>query len=353
MRLMKSFSKDVVQPFRRPEFGATTPSLRLLPAVAAMLAIAPILPAQELSDPVVLTLDLTDTTTYRGDTSDYTKLGTLPGPTTGISRPFQQGVNLGDVRAVNGHPVKGLWLRTFNPAGQMLSTPASGQFIADVGASAASMCFFNIVLPDGTWVGSLFDMAHDPPAPSHSVVGGGGAFLGVVGEHGGQDSVAARVASEAEDPSMRRILGGGKAQARFILYPRTRPAVQVTANGPAISHSDYSPVTSANPARPGELLILAATGLGPVKPNLDPPGSVEFSGAPYQEVNSPVTVVFNGKELPVINKIGWPGQKHVYWVDFQVPSDAASGTATLQLTAAWIPGPTVTMPVSALPIGAH
>ena len=352
MRLMKSFLNDFVQPFRKQGFGSAL-SLRLLTSVAAVLAIAPKLPAQGLGDPVVLTLDLSDTATYRGDTSDYTKLGTLAGPTTGISRPFQQGVNLGDIRAVNGQPVKGLWLRTFNPAGQMLPTPASGQFVADVAASAASMCFFNIVLPDGTWVGSLFDIAHDPPAPSHSVMGGGGAFLGVVGEHGGQDLVPARVASQAEDPSKRRVLGGGKSQARFILYPRTRPAIQVTANGPAISHADYSPVTAANPARPGELLILAATGLGPVKPNLDPPGSIEFSGPPYQEVNSPVAVVFNGKELPVVNKIGWPGQRNVYWVDFQVPSDAASGTATLQLTAAWIPGPTVTIPVSTLPIGAR
>src|SRR5262249_27262031 len=97
--------------------------------------------------------------------------------------------------------------------------------------------------------------------------------------------------------------------------------------------------------RPGELLILAATGLGPVRPALLPPGAVEFSGPPYQEVNSPVTVIFNGKELPVINKIGWPGQKALYWVDFQVPSDANSGTVPLQLTAAWIPGPAVNIPV--------
>jgi uncharacterized protein (TIGR03437 family) len=65
-----------------------------------------------------------------------------------------------------------------------------------------------------------------------------------------------------------------------------------------------------------------------------------------QEVNAPVTVVFNGKELPATNKIGWPGQTNLYRVDFQVPSDAASGTATLQLIATWIPGPTVTIPVS-------
>jgi uncharacterized protein (TIGR03437 family) len=121
----------------------------------------------------------------------------------------------------------------------------------------------------------------------------------------------------------------------------------MTANGPAVGHMDYSPVTVANPARPGELLILAAPGLGPVKPGIVPSGAVPFSGPPYQEVNSPVTVVFNGKDVPVTNKIGWPGQKDVYWLDFQVPSDASAGTATLQLTAAWIPGPSVTIPIGA------
>jgi hypothetical protein len=352
MRLMKSFLNDFVQPFRKQGFGSAL-SLRPLMSVVAVLAIASKLPAQELSDPVVLIVELNDTATYRGDTSDYTKLGTIPGPTTGISRAFQQGVNIGDIRSVNGQPEKGLWVRTFNPAGQWLAKPGPGQFITDMTSGPTSQSAFNFLLPDGTWIGSLFDQAQDP-GPC-VITGGGGAFLGIVGERRGLDTLLPEraAASQSEDPSMRRTIGGGKSRFRFILYPRTRPAVQVTANGPAISHSDYSPVTAANPARPGELLILAATGLGPVKPSLDPPGSVEFSGPPYQEVNSPVTVVFNGKELPVVNKIGWPGQRNVYWVDFQVPSDAASGTATLQLTAAWIPGPTVTIPVSTLPIGAR
>jgi uncharacterized protein (TIGR03437 family) len=125
--------------------------------------------------------------------------------------------------------------------------------------------------------------------------------------------------------------------------------VQMTPGGPAIAHADYSPVTTSNPARPGELLIIAATGLGPVKPGFQPAGTVQFSGPPYQEVNSPVTVTFNGKELPAINKIGWPGQKDLYRVDFQVPSDATTGTATLQLTVAWIPGPVVSIPVGQRP----
>jgi uncharacterized protein (TIGR03437 family) len=119
----------------------------------------------------------------------------------------------------------------------------------------------------------------------------------------------------------------------------------MTAIGPAVAHLDYSPVTTANPARPGESLIIAATGLGPVKPDLLPPGTVAFSGPPYQEVNAPVTVIVNGQELPAIRSIGWPGQKDLYWVNFQLPTNAGTSTATLQLTTAWIPGPAVMIPV--------
>src|SRR5437867_1463578 len=136
----------------------------------------------------------------------------------------------------------------------------------------------------------------------HAVTGALGAFYGAIGTHSAFTAPDVRFASNAEDPANRRKLGGGKISHTLYLYPRVRPAVLVTANGPAITHADYSPLTAANPARPGELLILAATGLGPVKPNLEPPGAIQFLGPPYQEVNSPVSVVFNGKELPVVNK---------------------------------------------------
>jgi uncharacterized protein (TIGR03437 family) len=183
-------------------------------------------------------------------------------------------------------------------------------------------------------------------AQGHAVTGTLAGFFGATGVHVmGAPMVPNRVATTAEDPANRRNLGGGRFTTTFYLYPRVRPAVQVTPNGPAVFHSDFSPVTAANPARPGETLIIAAVGLGPVKPNLEPPGAITFSSSPVQEVNAPVSVSFNGTELLVANKIGWPGQKNIYRVDFQVPSDASSGAATLQLTAAWIPGPTVSIPI--------
>jgi len=64
-----------------------------------------------------------------------------------------------------------------------------------------------------------------------------------------------------------------------------------------------------------------------------------------QQVNSPVGVLINGKPVTVINKFGWPGLVGVYRIDFQVPDGTAADTAAIQLNAAWIAGPSVSLPV--------
>ena len=43
--------------------------------------------------------------------------------------------------------------------------------------------------------------------------------------------------------------------------------------------------------------------------------------------------------------IGFPGVVDGYQVDVQVPSDAARGIATVEVTAAWIQGPAVSLPI--------
>jgi uncharacterized protein (TIGR03437 family) len=307
----------------------------------AVLA-CPVLLAQTLDEPVVLTIDVENTVIYRGTVFDASKLGKDPGPTTSVNQSFVEAINIGDIVAVNGKPVKGLWSSTVYST-PYRSAPQPGQPIADFDLGGTSYCTWQIYATDGAFLGMIRDSG---AGQGHTVVGALAGFLGAIGDHqGGSTSVPTRQASTAEDPANRRLLGGGKMSVVFYLYPRVRPAIVTTPNGPAVTHLDYSPVTAQNPARPGETLILAATGLGPVKPALLPPGSVAFSDSPLQEVNAPVTVAFNGNELPVINKVGWPGQKTVYWVDFQVPPDAAAGTATLGLIATWIPGATVSIPV--------
>ena len=53
----------------------------------------------------------------------------------------------------------------------------------------------------------------------------------------------------------------------------------------------------------------------------------------------------NRQAAQVVNAIGWPGLVNTYRVDFQVPAGLTSGMAAIQLSAAWIAGPAVNIPV--------
>jgi uncharacterized protein (TIGR03437 family) len=122
-----------------------------------------------------------------------------------------------------------------------------------------------------------------------------------------------------------------------------RPEVLIGPSGPVIVHPDYSLITSDKPARPGDVLILYAKGLGPTTPSVNP--GDPYPSEPFAVVNSPVEVLVNGKPSPAINQIGLPGTRDAYHVAFRVPDGTTAGTAQVQISAAWVTGSAVTMPV--------
>ena len=115
-----------------------------------------------------------------------------------------------------------------------------------------------------------------------------------------------------------------------------RPEIVIGPGGPVVFHSDYNAVTAANPARAGEILIVYAKGLGPTIPSVNP--GEPFPGEPYATATSPVEVLVDGKSSPAINKLGVPETKDTYRVDFQLPDETASGSASIWISAAWIRG---------------
>jgi uncharacterized protein (TIGR03437 family) len=89
-----------------------------------------------------------------------------------------------------------------------------------------------------------------------------------------------------------------------------------------------------------------ATGLGPTRPGVDPGQPFPpYPANPLQVVNSPVDVTVSGQSVGTINAIGWPRLVDTYRVDFQVPAGTPAGTAAVQLSAAWIVGPSVNIPI--------
>lgn len=298
---------------------------------------------QTAEQPVVLTIDMDNYVVYRGDVTDPSRISRDPGPTVaGPSRAFQNQNHMADLVAVNGNPIKGsLWVAG-SPALFRVS-PQIGNSIADFNGAGPYLNFWEILGPDGKWIGSLMGGGSFPPAPGNMILGGNGAFLGVSGVAHAflQIGAASRAASLTEDPANRRLHGGGRLQTVITLYPKYRPSVDFTPAGPAVFHEDFSPVTTARPARAGETLIVRARNLGPVRPDLLPPAVRAFKADPPEEVNSPMDVTINGKNVEVVNKIGWPGTYDLYRVDFRVPSGLPPGKVTIHLTTAWIPGPPV------------
>jgi hypothetical protein len=317
-----------------------------------LLAGAQVWPVFGQAPPTILTVDLENMTRYVYDVADPLKFATDPGLTTPITPTnFYSQMLISDIVAVNGQPAKGVQILRETIL-RLNSNGVPGQAIADFGPGAAAADLrWEILKPDGTQIGILvaqgFSGNNVLPAPgaalaatccSIAVVGGNGAFLGARGVSGTGISFAPiRGASITEDPSNRRTIAGGKGQSVIYLIPMTRPEIVTTF------HADLSPVTAAKPAKAGEVLIVKATGLGPTVPGVNP--GQPFPTDSPQQVNSPVAVTVNGRDAEVINSIGWPGLVDTYRVDFRVPDGVTSGTATIQLSAAWIAGSSVNIPI--------
>ena len=322
----------------------------ILAAVLCAGAFSQPSPAQ-VAPPVILQVDVENYVVYFEDTSDVSKFATDPSPTTAV-RPknFEFAVFIGDIVAVNDQRVTGTLTRSTRQV-FLRTAPTPGQAIADTMRNALFADTYEILKEDGTPIGTIVSYGSNvgsppPGAPSSqassnfAITGGTGAFLGSRGQSGEgstPQAVPVRQASVTEDPAKRRINGGGKG--RFVLHiiPMTRPEIV------APFHSDFSPVTAGKPGKAGEVLILKATGLGPTVPGIDP--GQPFPTDALQQVNSPVAVTVNGRAADVVNSIGWPGLVDTYRVDFRVPDGTASGMATIQLTAAWIPSTGVGIPV--------
>ena len=302
--------------------------------------------------PRTFTLDIEweNSVGYLDDVPDPSKLVTSPGIPTFNPRNFMRFIAIADIISVNGKPAKGTWVLGGRLV-QIFRSPMPGQAIGDL-AVRGSMADIHLEIldNDGTPVGTImtsgFTGGNAPPGlPGFcnlAVTGGTGAFQGVTGTVA-SPNFSTRPTSMAEDPASRRINGGTHGHFLAYLISTASPEIVTTSSGPAVFHADFSPVTTGKPARSGETLIVRATGLGPTRPGLTP--GTPFPDNPLLEVNSPVEVTVNGKPADLVTKIGWPGTTDMYRLDIRIPDGTAPGTAAIQVTAAFIAGREVRIPV--------
>jgi uncharacterized protein (TIGR03437 family) len=311
--------------------------------------------------PSVLIIDVGNVVEYQGDVADPSKFASSPNITpSGGVHTFMTNTALGDIVAVNGQPAKGVYVA--RPLGVGLTTTFSpGRSIADTAHASLKSHTFEILKSDSTPIGTIMcfglDGATPPPgAPNYpvetrgnfTVFGGTGAFLGMRGElvqrAQALETVPPRAASVVEDSAYRRINGGGTIRFYLHMLPLTTPVIATTPGGPAVTHSnDFSLVTPSKPAAAGEILSLFATGLGPTRPGVNP--AQPFPSSPAAIVNPPVDVTVNGTKAELLAAVGYPGGVNGYQVNFRVPPDTAKGSATIQVSAAWIAGEPVTIAV--------
>jgi uncharacterized protein (TIGR03437 family) len=319
-------------------------SVRASCCVAVLLGVAAT--AQDV--PVILQVDVESQVRYAGDVADSSRVAQSPVPVPiSPTRAVNFGTSLifGDIAAVNGSPAKGAWV-TLEHNIRLNPAPVPGAAISDATQPSLGFLSLEFVKPNGDHIGSIFGMgAVGSPMKSWAIVGGTGPFVGAKGTMIATANPAVRTTSQAEDPSMRRSNGGGRGAYVIQLIPMFRPEVLVGPNGPVVFHGDdWSPITAERPARPGESLILYAKGLGPTNPSVNP-GDPFPSEPPFALVTSPVEVLVNGRSVPAINRLGVPRTTDTYRVDFRMPDDTQAGLAAVQLSAAWVKGAAVRIPV--------
>ena len=110
--------------------------------------------------------------------------------------------------------------------------------------------------------------------------------------------------------------------------------------------ADFSLVSQTNPAHPGEVVLIYATGLGAVLPAVADGAAAPLN--PLANAVGSVSVQINGEDTGTPSYAGLaPGFAGLYQINVQIPADiTTAGDFPVVVTAAGIQSKTVTLPVS-------
>lgn len=127
------------------------------------------------------------------------------------------------------------------------------------------------------------------------------------------------------------LANGGYSTPDTIRIEPATPGVARLANGQVVAqHQDFSQVTPQSPAKPGEYLVIYLAGMGLTKTPVVA-GTLSPS-SPLASVDVPANVSLDGKPVSILFAGLTPGFVGLYQINFQVPSDAKSGTLPLVIT---------------------
>jgi hypothetical protein len=143
--------------------------------------------------------------------------------------------------------------------------------------------------------------------------------------NGGHDpNVTASAVDEYNEILLTAILPGpageGTSITAAVSGSNATPGLALSANNTVMccDNIEGAPVTNANPAQPGEILYLLATGLGVTSQNDQDTGQVFQSTAPHPPAYPIDSIIAGGTSAQLISTSLVPGTVGVYWVQIQL-----------------------------------
>jgi uncharacterized protein (TIGR03437 family) len=183
-------------------------------------------------------------------------------------------------------------------------------------------------------------------------IGGVPAPLFAVSNQNGVESVLVQTPCDLPAPSLSFVsIRVGNAEQRLESIPLLAAAPGIFETGAGanafagLTRPDGSYVTPLNPARRGETVSLAVTGLGQTTPAL----ATNQRPRANQTVRTPLQVRVAGLSARVLSAVAAPDQLGVYLITFEIPSTVTPGAfAPLSVTVESAGGETIASNPSAI-----
>jgi uncharacterized protein (TIGR03437 family) len=181
---------------------------------------------------------------------------------------------------------------------------------------------------------------HQVPLPttlggSRVLIGGTAIPLFDVINLAGTEQISAQAPFEiAGEQTVDVVIDNGRAQSTTVqlTVSEAQPGIFLPdgVNG-AFLHTDFSLVTAANPAAPGELILLYCTGLGAVTPP-STTGALA-SGTTLSKTNITPTLTVGGTSASIEFSGLAPDLVGLYQINFTVPMGTSSGSVDVVVVA--------------------
>jgi uncharacterized protein (TIGR03437 family) len=145
------------------------------------------------------------------------------------------------------------------------------------------------------------------------------------------------------------VVNGALSLPVTVSVVPTNPGIAVNPDGSAIAQdTNFRLITPASPAHPGEAIVIYLVGMGatnpPVASGLPAPGANPGDALASATVQPVVQV---GNQTAKILYAGLtPGAIGLYQIDFEVPSGATAGNASLTVSQGTINANPATLPVA-------